>query len=155
MSIVQDLYKIFDNERSRYDAKTSSKNAVLRELAENLAFLREGLRESLEDSKIIAGLENEQFLRANDNGFDFNSIKRKTLSKTTYGGVKEFEKYKGWSTDKLIKNAYERLSTLRKLKTNKAGIDVRSRLKYLFKFMMVIMAHIDSQQLTIKSRRTQ
>jgi hypothetical protein len=155
MSIVQDLYKIFDKERARYDVKKASKNAVLRELAENLAFIREGIRENLDDSKIINRLENKQFILANDHGFDFNSLKRATLSQATYGSAKEFDRYKGWSTEKLIKNAYERLSTLRKLKVSEPGIDTHSRLQNLFKFLMVIIAHIDEKRLSIKSRRTQ
>ena len=53
MTIIQDLYNVFDKERARYDANKAWKNAVLRELAENLAFMREGLRENLDDSKII------------------------------------------------------------------------------------------------------
>jgi hypothetical protein len=155
MSIVQDLYKIFDNERSRYEAKKASRNAVLRELAENLAFLREGLYENLDDSKIVAGLENSQFIHANDKGFDFNSIQKKPLSRKTYGGTKEFERYRGWSTERLIRKAYERLSTLRRLNLNATGIDSRSRIQNLFKFFMVIIAHIDEEPLAIKSRRTQ
>ena len=143
MTIIQDLYNVFDKERARYDAKKASKNAVLRELAENLAFMREGLRENLDDSKIINNLENKQFVLANDNGFDFNSIKGMTLSPKTYGDAKEFDKYKDWSTDKLIKKAYERISTLRKLKVNEPGIDAHSRLQNLFKFLMVILAHVD------------
>lgn len=155
MSIIQELYNIFDKERARYDAKKSSKNAVLRELAENLAFLRESLSENLSDSTIIAGLENVQYIRANDAAFDFNSIKKGELSKATYGGILEFEKYRGWSTDKLIRKAYERLSTLKKLNTSESGIDVHSRLQNLFKFLMVVMAHIDEERLTIKSRQEQ
>jgi hypothetical protein len=153
MSIIQDLYKIFDNERSRYETKMSSRNAVLRELAENLAFLREGLREGLDGSEIIKGLESLQYERANDAGFDFNAIKKSTLSPATYGSVKEFEKYRGWSTEKLIRKAYERLSTLQKLQANAPGVDFHSRLQYLFKFLMVVMAHIDGKHLTIRSRR--
>ena len=53
MTIIQDLYNVFDKERARYDANKAWKNAVLRELAENLALMREGLRENLDDSKII------------------------------------------------------------------------------------------------------
>ena len=155
MSIIQDLYKIFDNERARYEKKKSSKNAVLREIADNLAFLREGLKENLSESKIITGLENRQYLLANDNGFDFNSINKRSLSEATYGGAREFTKYNGWSTGKLIQKAYERISTLRKLKATESEINIHSRLQNLFKLLMVIMAHIDGTHLTIKSRRTQ
>ncbi|MBX9917612.1 MAG: hypothetical protein K2Y07_10315 [Nitrosomonas sp.] len=152
MTIIQDLYNVFDKERARYDANKAWKNAVLRELAENLAFMREGLRENLDDSKIINNLESKKFVLANDNGFNFNSIKGTTLSPKTYGDAKEFDKYKDWSTDKLIKNAYERISTLRKLKVNEPSINARSRLQNLFKFLMVILAHVDEKPLTITNK---
>jgi hypothetical protein len=154
VSIIQDLYKIFDNERARYEAEKSSKNAVLRELAENLAFLREGLREGLDGTKVIKGLESVQYQRANDTGFDFNAIQKSTLSPATYGSTKEFEKYRGWSTEKLIRKAYERLSTLQKLQANAPGINLTSRLQYLFKFLMVVMAHVHGKRLPIRSGRT-
>lgn len=152
MSIIQDLYKIFDNERARYEANASSKNAVLRELSDNLSFLREGLKEKLEPMKIISGLEKGQYTKANDSGFNFNTLQKKSLSLTTCGGIKEFERYKGWSTGKLIKNVYLRLSTLGKLISSKTDIDAGSRLMYLFKFMLLVMAHINEEQLKIKSR---
>jgi hypothetical protein len=155
MSIVQDLYNIFDNERSKRIARKSSKNLVVLELSQNLAFLREGLAENLDSSAIIAGLEDNRFNSANEKGTNFNTIQKKVLSKSTYGAVKEFEKYKGWSTEKLINKAYERLATLKKLNVNSRSIDVRSRLQYLFKYLMVLMAHIEEKHLSIKSRRTQ
>ena len=151
MSIIKDLYSIFDNERAKYVATKSSKNLVLRELAENLAFLREGLAENLKGSEIIENLGNIQLNQALEAGLNFNTIQKKSLIKSTYGGVKEFSKYNGWSTEKLIFNAYERLSTLKKLQTTTAKIDLRARLQNLFKYLMVLMAHIDGEHLTIKS----
>ena len=151
MSIIKDLYSIFDNERDKYIATKSSKNLVLRELAENLAFLREGLAENLKGSEIIECLGNVQLNHAIESGLNFNTIQKKSLSKTTYSGVKEFTKYNGWSTEKLIYNAYERLSTLKKLQASSAKINIHARLQNLFKYLMVLMAHINGEHLTIKS----
>jgi hypothetical protein len=155
MSIVQDLYNIFDKEQSKYLEKKSSKNLVVLELSNNLSFLREGLLEKLDDSAIINGLADGQYIKAAEKSIDLNSIQKKTLAKTTYGGVKEFDKYQGWSTDKLINNAYERIDTLKKLNVNKGRVDVNSRLKNLFKYLMVLMAHIKGEELTIKKKQAQ
>lgn len=152
MSIIKDLYSIFDNERNQYAATRSSKNLVLRELAENLAFLREGLAEKLESSRIVEGLGNNQLNPAIEAGLNFNAIQKKPLAKNTYSGAKEFVKYNGWSTEKLIFKAYERLSTLKKLHASSTDIDTPVRLQNLFKYLMVLMAHIEGERLTIKSR---
>ena len=151
MSIISDLYLIFDNEREKYVATQSSKNLVLRELAENLAFLRESLAEKLEGPEIVAGLVNAQLDRAIEAGLNFNTIQNRSLSKKTYGGAREFDKYNGWSTEKLVYKAYERLSILKKLQASSAKIDIHARLQNLFKYLMILMAHIDGKQLSITS----
>lgn len=61
MSIIQDLYNIYDKERSKYLARKSSQNQLLIELQRNLAFIREGLREELPQKTIIDGLDDQQF----------------------------------------------------------------------------------------------
>ena len=127
----------------------------MRELSQNLAFLREGLAEKLDSKEIVSGLENKQFNNANDKGTNLNSIKKITLSINTYGGAREFEKYHGWSTEKLINKAYERIAIIKKLNTASKKIDINSRLQYLFKYLMVLIAHIEGKHLTIKSRLTQ
>ena len=153
MSIIQDLYNIFDNEQSKHIKKKSTKNLVVLELSSNLSFLREGLLEKMNGSSVIAGLAGDQFKKANEKGINLNSIQKKKLSKLTYGGVKEFEKYEGWTTEKLINNAYERIDTLKKLNVNEGNVDVTSRLKYLFKYLMVLTAHIEGEHLKVKPKK--
>lgn len=152
MTIIQDLYHIFDTEYARHLDRRSSKNLLVMELRQNLAFLRAGLAERLEGSTIIAGLEEGQYRRANEKGTHLDSIQKKCLARRTYGGVKEFEKYHGWSTGQLIHKAYERVAVLKKLNLNSAAIDVRARLQYLFKFLMVLVAHIDNTELRITTK---
>ena len=43
MSLIQDLYTVFDREYARHVARRSSRNRLLQEMKRNLAFLREGL----------------------------------------------------------------------------------------------------------------
>ncbi len=150
MSIIQDLYSIFDKEQSKYLERKASTNLVVLELSNNLAFLREGLSEQLDGSEIIAGLSDKEYKKAIAKGVDLNVVQKKSLSKSTCGGVKEFEKYIAWSTEKMINNVYERISTLKKLNNKKGKVDVNARLKYLFKFLMLLMAHIQNEKLTVQ-----
>lgn len=152
MSIIQDLYHIFDNEYARLIDRRSSKSLLVMELRHNLAFLRAGLAERLDGSVVIAGLEQEQYRRANERGTPLNGIQKERLARRTYGGVKEFEKYQGWSTEQLIHKAYERVAVLKKLNLSAANLDVRARLQYLFKLLMVLVAHIDGAELRVPRR---
>lgn len=149
MSLIQDLYSIFDREYSRHIAHRSSKNRLLQELHRNLAFLREGVVGRLPPETLIAGLEEQQFRAALDSGFSFNSIQRRRLASATYGGVREFERYRGWSSEQLICKVYQRLAILQKLKHGPPGVDLRLRLQNLFKLLMVVIAHLEGRQLRI------
>jgi len=151
MSIIQDLYSIFDNEYAKHISRKSSKNQLVIEISQNLSFMRAGLNEDLKASSIIKGLDNEQFKKTIAEDTNFNAIQKKQLAKKTYGGAKEFDKYHDWTTEQLINNAYERINTLKKLNVEKGKINLHFRLQYLFKYFMVLMAHIEDKQLTISS----
>ena len=151
MSIIQDIYNIYDREYAKHTSRRASKNLVVIEINQNLSFIRAGLSGDVDASSIINGLDTDQYKKAVASGFNFNSIQNKKLLKKTYGGVKEFEKYYNWTTEKLINKAYERIDTLKKLNFNKGKIDIKSRLQYLFKYLMVLVAHTEGKHLTISS----
>ena len=153
MSIIQDFYTIYDKESAKYRDQKSSSHRVVLELSQNLSFLREGLAENLDSAAIVSGLEDEQFRKASEKGINLNAIQKRTLDRDTYGDAKEFERYRGWTTEKLINNAYERIAILRKLKTGSHTVDMTTRLQYLFKYLMVLIAHIEENRLTITSKK--
>lgn len=149
MSIIQDLYNIYDKELARYRAKKSSKNRLLIEMQQNLAFLREGLREGLPQGAVIGGLEDTQYHAACEQGTDLATLRKSPLSRATYGGIREFNRYLGWDSARLITKVYERIATLKKLAAGSDSIDLRARLTNLFKFLMVVLAHLEARQLLI------
>jgi hypothetical protein len=149
MTIVQDLYNIYDKELARYRARRSSQGRLLIEIRHNLAFLREGLRERLPQAAIVAGLEDEQYRAAAREGLNLGALQKRRLAAATYGGVREFARYRDWPTARLIENAYERIATLKKLASSDSGVDLEARLKNLFKFMMVLLAHLEGRQLPL------
>jgi len=147
MSIIQDLYTIYDREQAKYHARRSSQNRLQVELQQNLAFLREGLREQLPHRRIIDGLELQQYVAAGGQGLDLNRLQKKKLAAQTYGDIREFDRYRGWTTARLIETVYERLATLKKLAGNERHIDQLARLRNLFKLLMLLVAHIQGQRL--------
>ncbi len=153
MSIIQDLYTIYDREQAKYRARRSSQNRLQVELQHNLAFLREGLRERLAARKIIEGLESQQYAEAGKQGLDLNSLQKKRLAPATYGTIREFARYHGWTTERLVETVYERIVTLKKLAAGGASVDLDTRLRNLFKLLMLLLAHIQGQRLRSTPRR--
>ena len=148
MSIIQDLYTIYDKEQAKYRARRSSQNQVLSELQGNLAFLREGLRESLTPNAIVNGLEDDAFRAATKQALNLDSLRKQKLERATYAGIREFERYRDWPTGRLISNTYERIATPKKLAAGSTSIDLTARLRSLFKFLMVVVAHLQGRRLT-------
>lgn len=146
MSLVQELYTIFDKERARYQAVQRSKHAVIREIADNLALLREGLRNEMDSKALVSKLDTHQFNAACDNGFNFNQINKQPLKAATFGHIKEFSRYQGKSSQQLIELLYQRIKVAQKLGTTPRA------LKYLFKFHMLVLAHCEDNRLRIRSK---
>ncbi len=153
MTIIQDLYNIYDKELAKYQSRRASQDQLLRELQHNLAFLREGLREGLSQRAIIDGLEDERFRSASNQRIRLNRLQKSRLTRETYAGIREFERYRGWETTRLIENVYERIALLKKLAAGSDEIDLRTRLTTLFKFLMVVIAHIERRCLVLPGRR--
>lgn len=149
MTIIQDLYNIYDKEQAKYRSRKSSQSQLLTELQRNLAFLREGLREGLSAQAIVAGLEDEQFRIASSQGLRLDALQKKKLLRSTFAGIREFERYRDWSTARLIDSVYERIAVLRKLAAGSRDIDLHPRLITLFKFLMVVSAHLQNRQLSV------
>lgn len=150
MSIWQDLYKIFDTERNRWQKQAADTQALHVELKTNLAYLADALSNDIDHGKIIEGLGSkyfEIFIKQNTN---FNSLQKKSLQKKTIGDFAEFEKYLGKDTQFMIRNVYSKVYALRKLKTSSPKHDYSLRLKALFRFMMLTLAHIDGKSLKRK-----
>lgn len=153
MSIIHDLYRIYDREFTRYREKRSSQTGLQRELRHNLAFLRDALGEKLPAPELIRGLDDAQFKQAVAQGIDIDRLQPKVLDKRSFGGIREFFRYEGWATARLIETAYERIAVLKKLAEGGTTIDFTARLRNLFKLLLLIQAHIE--QKPIPARRVE
>lgn len=151
MTLLQDAYQLYDGENTRLARRRAFQNTVVIELNENLAFLREALREGVTGPATVAQLDDAEYRKAISEGFDLNTIQADVLQVTTYAGAREFDVYKNWDTDRLIQNVYARITTLKKLGAADPRIDLTRRLQSLFKYVMVVVAHIAGIRLVRKT----
>jgi hypothetical protein len=152
MSIWKELYDIFDKERARWHSKNASKQSLIYEIQSNLAFLADAIQNELNPVAMTKGLERSIFDKSMENGFALNSIsKNKKVTTNTIGGFDEFKKYVGKDTEYLVKNAYLKIGVLVKLVNSSGDKDSDLKLKSLFRFLMLLVTHIEGRHLT---RRT-
>jgi len=150
MSIWKSLYDIYDSERSRWQQQGTHKQALAFELHSNLTFLADAIYERLDQQQIIKGLERKVFDQSMKNGFSINSLNSKNLAAETIGEFDEFKKYLGKDTEYLVKNVYLKIGSLTKLAQANKEMDCSLRLKSLFRFLMLVVAHIQGEKLTLK-----
>ncbi len=143
MSIWKELYDIFDKERSRFDKKSADKQSVTFEIQKNATFLADAMESSLENIKIIYGLEHSVFDQAITTGFDFNSIVNSKLRRKEVEGFSEFYKYINKDTAYLIKNLYLKISLSKKIAAENPKRDVSLKIKSLFRFYVLVISHIE------------
>lgn len=153
MSIWKELYDIFDSERARWQSKTASKQSLAFEIQTNLAFLADALQNDLDQVAMAKGLERSNFDESIKNGFSINSISKKKLAAKTTGGIDEFKKYIGKNTEYLVKNAYIKMGSLTKLVNADGGKDYSLKFKSLFRFLILLVAHIEGRHITRRSSK--
>ncbi|MGY0615833.1 hypothetical protein [Vibrio sp. FJH11] len=152
MSIWKELYDIFDKERARWQTKSANKQALVFELQSNLSFLADALKNGLGQVNIVNGLERSVFEKSMQSGFSINSISNKKVTTKTIGGFAEFKKYVGKDTEYLVKNAYLKIGTLTKLVNSSDSKNYSLKIKSLFRFLMLLITHIEGRYLTRSSR---
>jgi hypothetical protein len=154
MSIWKELYDIFDKERARWHSKNANKQSLIFEIENNLAFLADAIPNKLNPIQITNGLERSVFDKSMESGFSFNSIsKNKKVTINTIGDIDEFKKYVGKDTEYLVKNAYLKISSLIKLANSSGDINLDLKFKSLFRFLMLLVAHVTGRHFTRRSSK--
>lgn len=98
-------------------------------------------------------MEHLTFDNAIKEGFKFNSIANAKITTQTIDGFDEFKKYVGKDTAYLIKNAYSKINSLTKLVSEKTNKDYSLKIKSLFRFFMLLVAHIENRHLIRRSSK--
>jgi hypothetical protein len=154
MSIWKELYDIFDKERARWQTKNANRQSLIFEIQSNLAFLADAINNGLSEAEIAKGFERAIFDKSMENGFSINSIsKNKIITNKTIGGFDEFKKYLGKDTEYLVKNAYVKIGVLAKISSTKSSDKSGLKFKSLFRFLMLLVAHIEGRHLTRRLKR--
>ena len=151
MSIWKELYDTFDKERAKWQADSASKQSLVFELKGNLTFLADALQSNLSSQEVLKGLERATFDLCMAKGFNINSISGKKIAKKTIGEFDEFKKYLGKDTEYLVNNAYLKIGSLTKLVTAAPNKDHSLKFKSLFRFLVLLVAHLDGRTLRRKS----
>jgi hypothetical protein len=95
--------------------------------------------------KVIPKLTFKAYIAAADSGFNFKKIERGSLKAKSTHGVKQLQKYIGWSTEKLFENIYlkaRQLQNILELKNDKEGINLEIRVEYLTRMLILLLQHI-------------
>ncbi|WP_417762244.1 hypothetical protein [Shewanella sp.] len=147
MSIWKELYDIVEKEFGRWQNRQHKQQALLFEIQSNLLFLAEALQANVPADKIVAGLEHQAFDKALEQGLELD---RRQVSVRTIGEFDEFKKYLGKDSVYMVKNAYAKMNALRKLVQADDQQDYDLKLKSLFRFMVLLLAHLEQKPLISK-----
>ncbi len=121
------------------------KRAVLRELQENIHLLMIAREEKLPPEKVIPRLERKNYLYASDSGFNFKLLRRSALKSHATGGLPQFKKYIGWSTERLLENIYlkvKQVQVLVEIGKPAPQVNLEIRMEYLLRLMILFLKHI-------------
>lgn len=132
----------------------ASRQSLIFEIESNLFFLADAIKNKLNPIQMTNGLERSVFDKSMDSGFSLNSIsKHKKVTIKTIGGFDEFKKYVGKDTEYLVKNAYLKIGSLIKLVNSTDDKNSDLKFKSLFRFLMLLVAHIQGRRLTRRSNK--
>ena len=98
-------------------------------------------------NKVIAALHTGCYEKANKDGFDFNSLKRRRLSASLLKDLPQFKAYKGFNTEQLLDKLYtwiHRLKIITKDYPENRKFRKRVRLINIWKLMLLVVKHINT-----------
>jgi hypothetical protein len=123
------------------------KRALLLELRHNIGVINLYIEGDSPIDSVIAKIEIEQLKAALESNFDFGSLKRSKVRKRTAGKTPLYQRYIGWTTEKLYSSIYLRikeLKTIVEIDTYNKQYRKSVRLLNIRKLMILLLKHIGS-----------
>jgi hypothetical protein len=117
------------------------------ELLSNIELIFSYVKYDLPVDDVIANLQTRNMRSALESGFNFSSLKRGTVTDRVAGDQPQYQRYVGWSTEKLLSNIYVKirdLQTIVKMDPNNERIRKGVRLVNVLKLMLLLMKHINA-----------
>ena len=133
-----------------YSAQKSAKGhkrKILLELQENIDVTRLWKDNEFSADKVALKLGRKNYDAAVSDDFKFNTIKSSNLRKATTKNVPQFQKYVGWSTEKLVDNLYRKIKIIKnivEMEADNNNVDKDARLGNIYKIMILLAHHINS-----------
>ena len=123
------------------------KRSILLEMRGNVRLIGLYIEGDMPIVKVIKKLEIKHLEAALQSEFKFSTLKKGKIKKSAAGGVAQFKKYVGWTTEDLVASIYLRIKDLK----NIAEIDPDNkqfrksvRLNNIGKLIVLLMRHVRS-----------
>jgi len=133
--------------KSTQKSAKGHKRKILLELEENVELISLWKNKGFPIDKVILKLERSRYDSAVDVDFNINSIKSTALKKSTTKGVPQFQKYVGWSTEKLLNSLYRKIRNIKHIvdmDSESKHVSKSARLGNIYKITILLIHHIES-----------
>lgn len=122
-----------------------TKRALLLELRRNIGLIGLYTEGDAPIDKVIAKLETKQMRAALESGFNFKSLKKGGIKKSTAGDVPQDKRYVGWTTERLFTSIYLRikeLQTIVEIDPDNEKFRKSVRLLNIRKLIILLLKHV-------------
>jgi hypothetical protein len=146
LSVIGIIPSFSDMINSQVSQSKGTKRSLILEMKKNAAFIQLYLDGEADLDTVIEKLTYKKLEKTLNSNFDFNIVKRGKVKEKSAGGIAFFEKYIGWTTEKLFENLYLKLQVLKTFisdKKHNSRLRKNVRLINILKLIKLIIIHID------------
>jgi hypothetical protein len=122
-----------------------TRRALLLELQKNINLIYLYTKDGAPIEKVAAKLELRHYERANQSGFDFNALKKRTVRTELVKDKPPLRPYAGWTTEQLFERIYLKIHNLKSI----VAIDPKNerfrlhvRLLNILRLMLLLLQHL-------------
>ena len=122
------------------------KRKILLELQENIELISLWKNRNFPIDKVILKLKRTRYHAAVEEDFNIDSVQSASLKKAATKDVPLFQKYVGWSTEKLLNNLYQKIDNLKHIvdmDSENKHVNKGARLHNIYKMSILLVHHID------------
>ena len=124
---------------------TGHSKSILRELEHNVDLINLWRKSEFDIDKVIGKLETGRFESADAAHFDLNDIRDAKVKESTASKIPQYQKYVGWTTEKLLASIYRKIKVLKhavEIDRKNEKIDKKARLTNIYKLIILFTMHV-------------
>jgi len=144
--LISAVDSVLDAINSWVKATEGRKRMLLLELQSNIELIFSYGKSDLPINSVVAKLETKEMEDALKSGFDLNSLQRDKVQESTVGDEAQYQRYIGWTTEKLFSNIFVKIRDLQaavEMDPDNVRIRKRVRLINVLKLMLLLMKHVN------------